>query len=49
MGILSFFRKFKEGKIDNFESDELREKEVIIREEYNSFNEESKEVIEEVI
>lgn len=49
MGILSFFRKFKEGKIDNFESDELREKEVIIREEYNSFYEESKEVIEEVI
>lgn len=49
MGILSFFRKFKEGKIDNFESDELREKEVIIREEYNSFNEESNEVIEEVI
>lgn len=49
MGILSFFRKFKEGKFDNFESDELREKEVIIREEYNSFNEESKEVIEEVI
>ena len=49
MGILSFFKKFKQGKIDNFESDELCEKEVIIREEYNSFNEESKDVIEEVI
>lgn len=49
MGILSFFRKFKENKNDNFEVDELHEKEVIIKEEYNSFEEDNKEVIEDII
>lgn len=49
MGILSFFRKFKENKINDFESTDLHEKEVIDKEENSNFNENNIDVIEEVI
>lgn len=49
MGILSFFRKFKDNKINDFESNDLYEKEVIDKEEHNHFEESNIDVIEEVI
>lgn len=49
MGILSFFRRFKENKKEDFESEKLYEKEVIIKEEYSDFKKEYKEEYEEEI